>query len=516
MPEASTDMMLAILRACQPVGQSPLYPSQYVKETGIDRALLDQGLDQLRLAGLIRLTDWQAGLGQGYALTEDGMEARQQGQDLKRWLHRPKSVPAAAQKVQQTPWEKGEMVREALSKPTPPLATMILLLLNILVFVAGMGLALTQEISLDAYLSGRQGQNRTGRLDQVHEQLGALLPYQVLVQKQWWRILSHGFVHGGFIHLFMNMFALFFLGPIVEKMWGTWRFVLLYFISIWTGGCAVLIASQAAVGASGAISGILVSLLAWVMLNRQSLPREWVNRVMTAMLGNLAMLVYLSFLPGISWSAHLGGALGGLLASLPMNALRYSTGWRKVAGGLGVALVPLASLGLVVVVHWNPVFRPEIVAKEERLANLQLLFRQAERKTVKAYGSDLKPLLDAIWKKNVFAGKPDQLAQTFPRSADVFVKVEDFLKPVVVEFQEAGPLPTEENTAAARQATEYLKAWGDLFSWANAYCEQPLFENWDALIKHHHYLLEMIPAQHQDATFPTPLHLSTQSDKKKK
>src|SRR5262249_41143986 len=150
-------------------------------------------------------------------------------------------------------------------------------------------------------------------LNQVYHDLGALEPNEVFVHDQWWRLLSYGFVHNGFLHLLFNMIGLLVLGPVVERMWGTWRYLVLYLTALVCGGCAALLALQPVVGASGAISGVLIAVIAWVVLNRESLPGPLINRILGAMFGNLAMLVFLSFMPGVSWQCHLGGAVGGLL-----------------------------------------------------------------------------------------------------------------------------------------------------------------------------------------------------------
>ncbi len=62
----------SILRLCAAKAPDPWYPSGYAKETGTPRDSLDPYLDQLRMAGLVRLTDWVSGHGQGYALTPAG------------------------------------------------------------------------------------------------------------------------------------------------------------------------------------------------------------------------------------------------------------------------------------------------------------------------------------------------------------------------------------------------------------------------------------------------------------
>src|SRR5262249_10876867 len=71
MPITDPNPQALILRLCADAAPNPWYPSAWVREQGISRDDVDPFLDQLRMGGLIRLTDWVAGHGQGYALTEE-------------------------------------------------------------------------------------------------------------------------------------------------------------------------------------------------------------------------------------------------------------------------------------------------------------------------------------------------------------------------------------------------------------------------------------------------------------
>src|SRR5438105_660815 len=62
----------SLLRLCADADPAPWYPSLYAKEAGIERDSLDEPLARLRLAGLVRIVDWQPGKGQSYAPTDAG------------------------------------------------------------------------------------------------------------------------------------------------------------------------------------------------------------------------------------------------------------------------------------------------------------------------------------------------------------------------------------------------------------------------------------------------------------
>ncbi len=199
---------------------------------------------------------------------------------------------------------------------------MTLLGLNIVVFIIGLVLALQQGIPAAAYVGGT-GDRRIGV---IQEELGSLNLFDVLVKDQWWRLLSYAFVHAGLLHIGMNMYFLFSLGPLLETLWGSARFLWLYLVAALWGGCAVMITQRAAVGASGALCGLLTSMGVWVYLNRRHLPPNLVSNWMRTVFTNIILIAVISTLPSVSWEGHLGGALGGAIVSLPLNFQRFGRG----------------------------------------------------------------------------------------------------------------------------------------------------------------------------------------------
>src|SRR5699024_5481851 len=75
-----------------------------------------------------------------------------------------------------------------------------------------------------------------------------------IIDGQWWRIISSMFLHVGFIHFLMNMIALYYLGIAVERIYGSWRFFIIYLSAGIGGGLASFAFTiNVAAGASGAI-----------------------------------------------------------------------------------------------------------------------------------------------------------------------------------------------------------------------------------------------------------------------
>lgn len=136
-----------------------------------------------------------------------------------------------------------------------------------------------------------------------------------------WTVVTYMFVHGGFMHLFMNMLALFFFGPPLEQKWGS-RFFLRFYLVTGLGGAAfsVLLYSLTGptimVGASGAIFGLLVAFaLNWpdakiFLYFVFPVPAKW----FVAGLGALTLLSTVQgSTDGVAHWAHLGGLVTGFV-----------------------------------------------------------------------------------------------------------------------------------------------------------------------------------------------------------
>jgi hypothetical protein len=150
----------------------------------------------------------------------------------------------------------------------------------------------------------------------------------------------------------VNLFALAMVGPLAELLWGRRRLVVIYLCSGLAGTCLAMALNpqNAVVGASGAIWGILISVCVWFVVFRAQLPTDVVMDAVWRLTLAIGVNVGLSFLPGISWEAHLGGAMAGLATALLFNARRYGqTHRRRIALGLLFTLPVLSVGGLVVV-----------------------------------------------------------------------------------------------------------------------------------------------------------------------
>jgi membrane associated rhomboid family serine protease len=127
------------------------------------------------------------------------------------------------------------------------------------------------------------------------------------------------FLHGGVLHIAFNMFALWWLGSIVEQLIGPVRFLLVYLASGLAGSAGALLLTNPnvpTVGASGAIFGILGALLILEFMQTGSLA----GQAMTMIVINLALT---AAIPGISIGGHLGGLVGGIVGTFALAKTRY-------------------------------------------------------------------------------------------------------------------------------------------------------------------------------------------------
>jgi membrane associated rhomboid family serine protease len=156
-----------------------------------------------------------------------------------------------------------------------------------------------------------------------------------------YRLLTAAFLHGGVLHLLLNMYALFLFGPQLEASLGRVRFTALYVLSA-LGGSALSYAfsppNQPSLGASGAVFGLLG---AYLVISRR-LGRD-TTPVMVLLVINLG---YGFLVPRIDWKAHVGGLVVGALVAL---VLAYAPRERRtVVQVAGLAATLLAVVALVV------------------------------------------------------------------------------------------------------------------------------------------------------------------------
>lgn len=147
-------------------------------------------------------------------------------------------------------------------------------------------------------------------------------------RKEYYRILTAGFLHADMMHLFFNMLTLYFFGPIVIEAFGSTGFLIIYLGSIILGNffSLYLYKSQpwySAIGASGGVSGVLfasVAMYPFMQIGIFPLPFGIWGFVFGLLYFSYS--VYMMLNPkqydNIGHSAHLGGAFFGLIYAVAM------------------------------------------------------------------------------------------------------------------------------------------------------------------------------------------------------
>jgi membrane associated rhomboid family serine protease len=141
-----------------------------------------------------------------------------------------------------------------------------------------------------------------------------------------WQLISYAFLHGGFAHIFLNMFGLFMFGRALETYWGGRRFVIYFFVCVLSAALVQLAveaasgAQEPVLGASGGVFGVLLAF-AWYF------PRQplFVIPIPIPIPAWLFVTIYAGIelfsglartQQGVAHFAHLGGMLGGALCIL--------------------------------------------------------------------------------------------------------------------------------------------------------------------------------------------------------
>jgi membrane associated rhomboid family serine protease len=213
-------------------------------------------------------------------------------------------------------------------------------------------IAVTSVISLTAILT-QEGPD--GAL--VYEALW--LDKAAIAAGEYWRLWTVTLVHGDIIHLAFNMWALWIVGPLVERWYGPIRFLVFYLACAATGSVASFVfgGSGPSVGASGAIFGMfgLLAAAAWI--------HKPVDRYARGIAGQIGVLIVINLAFGfasggqIDNAAHIGGLLGGLWlgAMVPPTKVPTLSSWWRRAGPSGTmdrvahppAFIPVLAVGVL-------------------------------------------------------------------------------------------------------------------------------------------------------------------------
>ena len=236
--------------------------------------------------------------------------------------------------------------RAVLSRPY--IFTIVFLIANVFVFI----------------LTSQSGANENAM---VLIKYGAKVNSYIDTQHEWWRFITPIFLHGNIAHLLMNMYGLWVIGPYVERLYGSAKFVFFWVVTGIAGVVASYLSVQPgvhsssaigrflfkdnpnviSVGASGALFGLIGVLFVFGIKFRHELPEGFKRAFGTGMLPTILLNVAIGFMiPVIDNAAHMGGLVAGALLAL-------FVGYKRPGERAGVAvfwhILQIAALALVVV-----------------------------------------------------------------------------------------------------------------------------------------------------------------------
>lgn len=190
--------------------------------------------------------------------------------------------------------------REKYMKNNKPIITYILIFINIVMFVL-------------MYMLGNGSENTNTLID-----FGA--NYILLTKAgEYYRLITSGFLHIGVIHLLLNMYSLYIVGTQVEYFYGKVKYIIIYLFSLIMGSLFTVALSSVntvSAGASGAIFGLLGSILYFGVKYRGYIGNSLVNQIVPVVVLNL-IIGFTT--PGIGNAAHIGGLVGGYLISMAVG-----------------------------------------------------------------------------------------------------------------------------------------------------------------------------------------------------
>lgn len=268
--------------------------------------------------------------------------------------------------------EAMRFARAVLNRPYK--FTIILLVVNVFVFV------------LMWQTSGLPFSLLTPLHNEVLIPFGAKANYFIQVEHQWWRFVTPMFLHVNLLHLLVNMYSLWIVGPYVERLYGSAKFVVFWVLT----GIAGVVASYLTVrpgmsvgpiarflfkpvdvtsaGASGALFGLVGVLFVFGIKFRHELPEGFKRAFGTGLLPMIFLNLFIGYVGRgfIDNAAHLGGMLSGAMLALVVDYRRpdersgIAVTWRM----LQIAAIALVAVSFFKIVeHYHDTVPPGFVTQ---------------------------------------------------------------------------------------------------------------------------------------------------------
>lgn len=249
--------------------------------------------------------------------------------------------------------------------------TPILVLLNTLYFIV----IIILSIVFIAYFSSKTG--HASQEDYLSEIKLLALNFGVnqrnlVLGGQYWRLITYQFIHGSVSHLFFNMYALVYLGLMIENKLGWKKFLFIYLMSGICGGLVSMIFHQEGVmmGASGAIMGLYGAFIA-LLVNKSFERKATRALLMSTLIVSLLVLINGAFGKRVDNAAHVGGFISGFIFAYLLNYRWDKTfeikNWARYAVSVLLFLIFFSG-----VLHFSPKYATEEYRKLRYTFNTNL------------------------------------------------------------------------------------------------------------------------------------------------
>lgn len=331
---------------------------------------------------------------------------------------------------------------------------------------------------------------------------GAKLNYFIQAGHQWWRFVTPMFLHVNLLHLLVNMYSLWMVGPYVEKLYGSAKFVFFWVLT----GMAGVLASYLTVrpgmpagsvagfifkttdgpsaGASGALFGLVGVLFVFGIKFRHELPEGFKRAFGTGLLPMILLNLFIGYqLRGlIDNAAHLGGLISGALLALVVDYRRPGEGSRIAVSWkiLQIAAIALVAVSfLKVVQHYNDPLPPALMTEAAQPVEPQnpayleyaVAMNDAQEAFVVAMQDKNASNVDAAVKKLEAAPHLDQKADELrDRLKLLLIKAKENPATAVASPQQRASKPVQENSltqdfvAWRQEYNQWLKTSGRNYS----------------------------------------------------
>jgi membrane associated rhomboid family serine protease len=381
--------------------------------------------------------------------------------------------PAEGRQQQVTAGESEavKFARSVLSRPYK--FTIVLLVANIFIFIlmwqsSGIPLSMTTPVPAEVLLP-----------------FGAKLNSYIHNQHQWWRFVTPMFLHVNLLHVLVNMYSLWIVGPYVEKLYGSAKFVVIWVLT----GVAGVVASYLTVrpslgagpitgfifkaydtpsaGASGALFGLVGVLFVFGIRFRRELPEGFKRAFGTGLLPMIVLNLFIGYvLRGfIDNAAHLGGMLSGALLALAIDYKRPGEGsggavvWRV----LQIAAIVLVAVSFIMTArHFRDPWPPELLAQGQNTepqspayVNYAKAMNDAQEAFVVAVKDNNPSNIDAAVKNLDAAPSLDANADDLRQKLKALLLRAKEPKPTLA----ISPALTKGQTVVADQLTQDFFAW---------------------------------------------------------